>query len=499
MKTRVVLVCLLGIIFAGELNAQSYIDGCLGCTYDRFTVRATDVNEDWLLRDVQHTDRYTILIIDIYALDNSRKHFFFRKTSYLTVKNLTGRVHPVKWEVEGREYPLDQALFFPKNSKGKYYRNKLYFPRIPAGYNYISYFMPNLIRWEDIYTDNLNDTRQTKLTENLLLSRLSQIHPLMVEGIYQCTKVSGEATMSNNIKIGILYNDTLLAYDVVVLNEHDFWEVGEIIAELSPTSKEGIFVANYWRNRNKVPIGQTLYAAVGQEGMVVATDNAVAEFVKLYPADSYNPLMPSGWTGTCWALGNGYLVTNYHVVEDARTIMAKGIGEDFGTGYIAEVVATDRSNDIAVLKIADHRFNGFGALPYSVTTRMADVGEDVFVLGYPLTQALGNEIKLTNGIISARTGYQGDVATYQMSAPVQPGNSGGPMFDSNGNVIGIMVAGVCSADNVGYAIKTSYLKILIESAGLNISFPNDNTISSLTLTEKVKRVRNYVFYLECSK
>ena len=130
---------------------------------------------------------------------------------------------------------------------------------------------------------------------------------------------------------------------------------------------------------------------------------------------------------------------------------------------------------------------------------MADVGEEVFVLGYPLTQALGNEVKLTNGIVSSRTGYQGDIATYQISAPVQPGNSGGPMFDSRGNVIGIVVAGVPGAENVGYAIKTSYLSILNESAGLNIKFPSNNTISSFSLAEKVKRVKDFVFYIECSK
>lgn len=207
----------------------------------------------------------------------------------------------------------------------------------------------------------------------------------------------------------------------------------------------------------------------------------------------------SSWSGSGWAIGNGYLVTNNHVAEGARTITVKGIGGDMNTGYSAQVVATDKVNDIAIVKITDDRFNGFGVTPYSVSSRMADVGEDVFVLGYPLTQALGNEIKLTNGIISSRTGYQGDVACYQMSAPVQPGNSGGPMFDSKGNVIGIVVAGVPGAENVGYAIKTSYLKNLIESAGLNIQFPSNNTISALSLAEKVKRVKNFVYYIECSK
>lgn len=205
------------------------------------------------------------------------------------------------------------------------------------------------------------------------------------------------------------------------------------------------------------------------------------------------------WTGSGFAISNGYIVTNNHVIDEAKHISVKGILGDMNTSYLAEVVATDKVNDIALLKIKDSPSKGFGIIPYSISSRMADVGEDVFVLGYPLTQALGNEIKLTNGIISSRTGYQGDVANYQISAPVQPGNSGGPMFDSKGNVIGIVVAGVPGAENVGYAIKIAYLKLLIESAGLSIKFPANNTISTLSLSEKVKRVKNHVFYIECSR
>ena len=77
------------------------------------------------------------------------------------------------------------------------------------------------------------------------------------------------------------------------------------------------------------------------------------------------------------------------------------------------------------------------------------------------------------------------------------------MFDSKGNVIGIVVGGFDKeldlAENVGYAIKTSYLKILIENAGLEITFPKNNTISTLSRPEKVKRVKKFVYYIECSK
>lgn len=204
------------------------------------------------------------------------------------------------------------------------------------------------------------------------------------------------------------------------------------------------------------------------------------------------------WTGTGYAINNDCIVTNNHVIEDAKNIIVKGIKGNFDIGYKAEVLATDKSNDIAILKIIDSNFKGFGNIPYNIDSRMADVGEDVFVLGYPLTNELGSEIKLTNGIISSRTGYQGNVATYQISAPVQPGNSGGPMFDKKGNVIGIVVAGVPGAENVGYAIKTSYLKILLESVGMKMYKPANNSLLTLSLAEKVKRIKNFVFYIECS-
>jgi hypothetical protein len=115
-----------------------------------------------------------------------------------------------------------------------------------------------------------------------------------------------------------------------------------------------------------------------------------------------------------------------------------------------------------------------------------------------MTQILGNEIKLTTGVVSSRSGYQGDVSTYQISAPVQPGNSGGPLFDSSGNIVGIVNAGVPDAENVGYAIKIAYLQNLVDSYSLSSCIPKKNAIASLALKEQVKRVKDFVFFLVCS-
>lgn len=204
------------------------------------------------------------------------------------------------------------------------------------------------------------------------------------------------------------------------------------------------------------------------------------------------------WSGSGFALNNGYICTNYHVVEGAKSIEIHGVQGDFTTSYSAKVAATDKFNDLAILKIDDTDFKGFGTIPYKVKTSMANVGEEIFVLGYPMTATMGDEIKLTTGVVSSRTGFQGDVSLYQISAPIQPGNSGGPLFDSQGNLIGIINAKHKGAENVGYAIKASYLRNLMESSLIEDILPINNSISSLPLTGKVQKVKNYVYLIKCS-
>ena len=101
---------------------------------------------------------------------------------------------------------------------------------------------------------------------------------------------------------------------------------------------------------------------------------------------------------------------------------------------------------------------------------------------------LGTEIKLTDGKISSQTGFQGQSKTYQISAPIQPGNSGGPLFNSEGDIVGIVNSKFTAGDNVGYAIKSQYLLDLL--AKNNISFNRSNSIKSSSLVEKVKQLSN---------
>ena len=215
----------------------------------------------------------------------------------------------------------------------------------------------------------------------------------------------------------------------------------------------------------------------------------------------------AGWSGTGFALNQGHIVTNYHVVENAQTILVKGVKGDFNIELRAKVVATDKVNDIAIIKIDDTRFNGFGAIPYKIKRGMADVGESVWALGYPMIGMMGEEIKFTDGKISAKTGLQGDISTYQVSVPLQPGNSGGPLFDNNGYIVGINSSGLnklyseqtIQAENVNYSIKTSYLYNLIESSMSASILPQGTAMQGQSLTEKIKLAKKFVYIILCSE
>ena len=192
---------------------------------------------------------------------------------------------------------------------------------------------------------------------------------------------------------------------------------------------------------------------------------------------------------------SGYIITNHHVIDDADDIEVEFILDDEVQKFNAEIVQSDKVNDLAVIKIVDVNFDGVKDLPYNFKTRISDVGTKVYAFGYPMAlSVMGKEIKVTDGIISSKTGFDGDITTYQISAPIQGGNSGGPLFDDKGNFIGINSAGIRKdvADNVGYSIKTSYILNLIDILPKSIDLPSSKKLASLPLTEQIKEITKYV-------
>ncbi len=143
----------------------------------------------------------------------------------------------------------------------------------------------------------------------------------------------------------------------------------------------------------------------------------------------------------------GYLATNAHVVAGASTILVQN---NKGQEFKATIAFIDKEKDLAILKIDDIDFKPLKTLPYNIKkTSSSDLGEQVFTLGFPRDEIVYNE-----GYMSAKTGYKGDTSTCQLAVSANPGNSGGPVFNKNGEVIGILSTAQSKAEGVVFAIKS---------------------------------------------
>lgn len=380
------------------------------------------------------------------------------------------------------------------DKKYDFYYLDLHFNRLPYGCEdfYIIELEPDGFEWTGIQIKNpYPEVPNIGLNEIEIKKSIDETKDGIV-GIY-------EGFEGNKYKLACIKDSG--EYKLVYLgavSKMRQWNLGDVKAKLRPTAKYGFFKAD-WYNADK-SLSTDVYVMFSGGEMKV-NDGFESHYLKMYPITEFveNSLEKQVWTGTGFALKKGYVITNYHVVEGAKNINIQKIDGSLSDTYKATVVSSDKNNDLALLKIIDDNFKGFGVIPYNVKMSVSDVGESVFVLGYPLTDTMGDELKLTTGVLSSKTGFQGDVSLYQISAPVQPGNSGGPLFDNKGNIIGIVSAKHDGAENVGYAIKTSYLKNLIESSASGTILPSSNQVANLSLTNKVKVLNKFVFKITCSK
>ncbi len=175
-------------------------------------------------------------------------------------------------------------------------------------------------------------------------------------------------------------------------------------------------------------------------------------------------------TGTGWFVNKNCVATCWHVVDGAKNIK---IELPDGRKAKAKIVAKDAANDVAVLEV-EGLSKGQSSL--SVCTHGVKLADKVFTVGYPMASLLGQAQKYTEGSISAMSGIAGDNRCFQISTPIQPGNSGGPLVDERGRVIGLTSATLNAAktaqvtgslpQNVNYAIKVRYLAAILDDAGI---------------------------------
>lgn len=191
----------------------------------------------------------------------------------------------------------------------------------------------------------------------------------------------------------------------------------------------------------------------------------------------------------------GYLVTNAHVVEGARNIE---IQNNRGT-YIARIIYTDKTKDIAILKIEDDSFRPYTSVPYSISKAEGKLAEPIFTLGYPRTDV----VVYGQGYLSAKTGYNGDTLSCQLELTANQGNSGSPILNKKGEVIGILNARQKTQEGFSFAIQgRQILRVLDairkdkDSAEEHIKVSSRSTISGMDFQQQVEKVQDYVFMVK---
>ena len=203
---------------------------------------------------------------------------------------------------------------------------------------------------------------------------------------------------------------------------------------------------------------------------------------------------PGRFGGTGFAISpNGYVVTNYHVIQGADSISIQNIE---GRSFKVKQIYVDPAYDLAVLQIVDSDFVPFTSLPYTFKKSLADLGEDVFTIGFPDDKSVYGK-----GYLSSRTGYSGDTLAYQVSIPVNPGNSGGPLLDNYGNVIGIISGKQTQLDGVAFAIKSRFILKSLETISQDsledkLVLSKKNKLAELNRKDQIKKMQKYIYMVK---
>ncbi|MEX8546797.1 MAG: S1C family serine protease [Mucilaginibacter sp.] len=251
-----------------------------------------------------------------------------------------------------------------------------------------------------------------------------------------------------------------------------------------------LFFTGYFNNQSQ----QSKYSALRRElDNVKRSQSALMRDIS-GKSIRKNNLNPGNFGGTGFAINtNGDIITNFHVINGADSIYVQNSS---GESFKVKPIYTNEDYDLAVLRITDPSFKHLSPVPYAFKKNKADLGEDVFTIGYPK-----DSVVIGKGYLSSFTGFENDSLAYQVSIPVNPGNSGGPLLDNYGNIIGIIKGKQTQVDGAAFATKSNYLmkaiqSIPADSSGKKIVLNSKNNMTKLSRAQQIKKLQNYVFMVK---
>ena len=223
--------------------------------------------------------------------------------------------------------------------------------------------------------------------------------------------------------------------------------------------------------------------------------NSLTEKVKEIDDKNEAPVINYTTGGTGFLIDpKGFLVTNTHVIEKAKNI---AVERPDGKEFRAEIVYIDKVRDIAILKITDSKFKSPGAIPYSISKSAVALAAPVFTLGYP-----GNKVVYGEGYLSSESGYNGDSISCQVTMTASKGNSGSPILNKNGEVIGVVNGRQSNVNTFVFATHAKYIYSAIEELKKKdtiynrIKIPSISSIKNAEREQQVKRIEEFVYIVK---
>lgn len=364
------------------------------------------------------------------------------------------------------------------------------------------------------YAEKLPESEKLSVDRKTLVQYLdANIDKLdAIEGIWSEEK--------NRYNIGIFRDTTSENRDfvaVILYAESELWQKGDLKIKFLETVYSGVYTTTYLM-ANKSKQGST--ARIDENGFLriplrnYNTGSAMeAVFIKNYPknvgSDYYSGTQSSA--KRLLASGSGFLlhkkglvVTNYHVVENTSKIEV--IFPESEITKTAVIRLKDKNNDIAILELKNFDLADITAktIPFRLANiKSIKVGQEVYTLGFPLGSIMGTKSRLSAGRINSLYGLQDDPRLFQISNPLQPGNSGGPLFNNKGELVGMVVSGLNAKyfyenigiipQNVNFGIKGSYIENLISMMpeGDEI-LKRKNLVKQITMEKQIEQLNPFI-------
>jgi len=303
----------------------------------------------------------------------------------------------------------------------------------------------------------------------------------------------------------------VLALKAQMDHAHNGIDVASLSAQVKPHSSK---IVRIWRN-NKSAIAIAASFLILASAVLISTYSQTKQEVNLQLLDrkvsqlnkSQNNIIrvitndaqkanraPAKFGGTGFAISsNGYILTNFHVIDGADSLY---IQNSKGVSFKVKKFYIDPGNDIAILKVTDSSFENLGMVPYSLKEKSAGIGEAVYTLGYPKDDAV-----LGDGYVSSKTGINGDTLAYQVAIPVNPGNSGGPLLDNNGNIVGVINGKEDKTDGAAFAVKARYIMEALDaipqdSLSKRIPYGKKSILQGLKRQKQIEKIQDYVFMIK---